>query len=240
MKIITILLTALALTPSTATLKGAQRRSNLRQRLLHKSKTSTPTVSPSESPTLSPTECTGKGCDKEDKEDTSEDSVTYDEIIIEFDDAVSPSPQATLAPTFTDLIETPSPTFISDETGEVESNNGIGIGVDVGGDNNIVDVTVIITQNGGDVNAGGGGDDSVAEDDLLDDYIYEDGDGSMSTSMSMGSDDGTYGTYEETEEADEVMEKPEDVADIEADDDFSTFFDNTKKDVEHEGDVKGI
>lgn len=110
----------------------------------------------------------------------------------------------------------------------------------MGGDNNIVDVTVIITQNGGDVNAGGGGDDSVAEDDLLDDYIYEDGDGSMSTSMSMGSDDGTYGTYEETEEADEVMEKPEDVADIEADDDFSTFFDNTKKDVEHEGDVKGI
>lgn len=222
MKTITILLTALALTPSTATLKGAQRRSNLRQRILHKSKTSAPTLAPSESPTLSPTECT-KGCDKE-KESSN--------------DVVTPSPAATtLAPTFFDFVDTPSPTFISDETGEPESNNGIGVAVDVGGNENIVDVTVIVTQNGGDVNAGGG--DGAAEDDLLDDYIYYDDDGSMSTSMSMSDDDGTYG---ETEDAvQDVMEKPEDVADIEADDDFSTFFDNSKKkETPSKDDPKGL
>lgn len=222
---------------SAAPLKGAQRHGNLRQRVLHKSKTDEPTVSPSTSPTLSPTECE-KGCDKtyDSKLNKLNSAASDDAIIIEFDDAVTPSPQATPSPTFIDdFVDTPAPVPVSEETGEPESN-GIGISVDVGGNENIVgkwpsicvrttfyivtyllclsDVTVIINQNGG---ASTDGDDITA-DDLYDDIADDDYYGS-SMSMSMGMDDTTddygedYGAAT-NDEAPEEMEKPEDVADV--------------------------
>lgn len=167
-----------------------------------------------------------------------------DAIVIEFDDAYTPSPVVTPAPTFIDDFVDPTDPPVSEETGEPIENNGIGISVDVGGNENIVDVTVIITQNGGDldVSSGDGGDDGVeGDDEVVDDEIVYDDD-TYYTSMSMGNGDDSPSDDYQVEPVVEEMEKPEDVAEISEeseeeddgsdaiafDDDFSTFFDNVK------------
>ena len=172
-------------------------------------------------------------------DDTTQDD---DAIVIEFDDAYTPSPAVTPAPTFMDDFVGPTEPPVSEETGEPVENNGIGISVDVGGNENIVDVTVIITQNGGDVDvsSGDGGDDGVEGDDEI---VYDDD--SYYGSMSMGNGDDSPSDDYQVEPVAEEMEKPEDVAEISEeneeedekspdtiafDDDFSTFFDTKKKD----------
>jgi hypothetical protein len=104
--------------------------------------------------------------------------------------------------------------------------------VDVGGDNNVVDVNVVITQNGGSVAMGG--DDSI-NGGGVDDYLYEfvdDDAGSMSVSMSMRDDDfiddNQYGDKVTT--APEEMEKPEAVTEI-ANDDTGTEEEDGNADV---------
>jgi hypothetical protein len=297
MKFLLLLLTALLTSTTAAPLKGTQRQSHLRHRILAKEKK---TTSPSASPTISPTEC-DKDCEKDRQDELNKlnketddtvviafddtPSATDDAIVIAFDDApatddavviafddtttddavviayddATPSTSSTAAPTFTDdFVDTPSPTapiLISEETGEPD--NGIGISVDVGGDNNVVDVNVVITQNGGDVAVGG---DDLTNGGGVDDYLYEDDlfvdddAGSMSVSMRDDDfiDDNQYG--DEVTTATEEMEKPEAVTDIANDDtgtgeedgnadviafddDFSTFFDNKKKDKPDKGDT---
>jgi len=220
-----------------------------------------PTASPSLSPTESPT------CEKKCKEDKDEDD--DDEETIAF--APTPSPESSIAfaptpapavasttpePTFTDdfIENTSSPTAVSQETGETSGNSGIGVAVDVGGDNNVVDVNVVITQNGSSV-VSPSVDDSVGDDFVVDDFNYDDDAGSMSmsmsTSMSMGEDDfddggSNYGPDEEEEDgdgaeedaaaSDETEQDGETAEDTTAEfeDDFATFFedpnDNKKMD----------
>ncbi|KAL3779626.1 hypothetical protein HJC23_007691 [Cyclotella cryptica] len=221
-------------------LKGNERRrrlGNLRSIDRDHKKGDEPTVSPSLSPTESPT------CEKKCKEREDDDKV------ITF--APTPAPVAastTPEPTFMDdfVVTTPSP--VSQETGETSSNGGIGISVDVGGDNNVVDVNVVITQNGNSVTTPDGGADDFVEDD----FLYDDYAGSvsmsMSTSMSMGDyvDDGDYSNYGPDEvDGDDAASASDPAADenaatgddgvdpaaAEFDDDFAAFFSdpNSKK-----------
>ncbi|KAL7520862.1 hypothetical protein ACHAWX_006198 [Stephanocyclus meneghinianus] len=223
-----------------------------------------PTASPSLSPTESPT------CEKKCKENkaTGDDDDDDDEKPITF--APTPSPQSSIEfaptpapavasttpePTFTDdfVENTSSPTAaqVSPQTGEISGNTGIGVNVDVGGNENVVDVSVIITQNGSNVtvpsgDGGGGGDDFVVDDFNYDDYAESMSmsmSASMSASMSMGEDDfdnggSYYGPDEEEEDgddagqdaaaADETQQDDEIEQDAaaELEDDFATFFED--------------
>ncbi|KAL7485309.1 hypothetical protein ACHAW6_010916 [Cyclotella cf. meneghiniana] len=194
-----------------------------------------------------------------DDDDDDEKPITFaptpsPQSSIEF--APTPAPAAastTPEPTFTDdFVETtssPTAAQVSPQTGEISGNTGIGVNVDVGGNENVVDVSVIITQNGsnvtvpsGDGGGGGGGDDFVVDDFNYDDYA-ESMSMSMSASMSMGEDDfddggSNYGPAEEGEDGDDAEQDAaagdetqqddeiEQDAAAELEDDFATFFED--------------